>query len=102
MFLMGDFNIGILKESSSDFLSTIYSSGFHPLITKPTRVGATSITLINIIFTNVLGCDAFLSGVIITDLTDHSSVFARVLYIVVKQTMFSMLEIIPSVILITL
>ena len=72
---MGDFNIDILKESSSNFMNTIYSSGFYPPITKPTRVSTTSATLIDNIFTNVLQFDACLSGIIATDLTDHFPVF---------------------------
>lgn len=76
-FIMGDFNIDILKEPSSNFMNTIYSSGFHPLITKPTRVSATSATLIDNIFTNVLQYDACLPGIIATDLTDHFPVFCK-------------------------
>ena len=76
-FIMGDFNINILKESSSNFLTTIYSNGFYPLITKPTRVSHTSSTLIDNIITIVSQSNAFLSGVLITDLTDHFPVFCK-------------------------
>lgn len=58
-------------------LSTIYSGDLYPLITKLTRVGATFTKLIDNIFTNVLCCVAFLSVVIIIDLTDHFLVICK-------------------------
>ena len=55
-YLLGDFNFDILKYSShsatGDFLSTMYTHGFRPLITKPTRLTKNSCTCIDNIFTN--------------------------------------------------
>lgn len=50
-----------------------------PLITKPTKEGVMSTTVIDSIVTSVLCCDAFLSGVIITDLKDYFQVFFTLL-----------------------
>ena len=48
--------------------------GFHPLITKPTRITSYSATLIDNIFTNDSEFRAK-SGIIITDISDHPPVF---------------------------
>ena len=57
-FLLGDYNINILNYAShvhtAQFVDMMSSSGFLPLITRPTRVTATSDTLIDNIFTNYL------------------------------------------------
>ena len=57
-YLLGDYNINILNYASHvhivQFVDMMSSSGFLPLITRPTRVTATSSTLIDNIFTNYL------------------------------------------------
>ena len=49
-FLFGDFNINILNADShvptNDFIDLMYSNGFYPLISKPTRITSHSATLI--------------------------------------------------------
>ena len=52
----------------------MYSHGFYPLITKPTRKTSTSHTCIDNIFTNVYG-KPITPGIFITDLSDHLPVF---------------------------
>ena len=52
------------------------SNGFLPLITRPTRVTATSATLIDNIFTNnLIDISSSLQGLLVTDITDHYPVF---------------------------
>ena len=55
-YLMGDYNIDLLNIEShgptSDYNDTMYSNGFIPLITRPTRITNSSATLIDNIFTN--------------------------------------------------
>ena len=55
-FLMGDFNIDLLKyninDNANNFINQMYASSFYPLITKPTRITKTSATLIDNIFVN--------------------------------------------------
>ncbi len=56
--LTGDFNINILNydicSATQNFIDTIFSHSFIPLIDKPTRISKTSATLIDNIFTNIL------------------------------------------------
>lgn len=49
-FLMGDFNIDLLKDSSSYFLNTTYSNNFFPVINRPTRATDNSTSLLDNIF----------------------------------------------------
>ena len=49
---------------------------FLPLITRPTRVTATSATLIDNIFTNCLeNCSHSVQGLMVTDISDHYPIF---------------------------
>ena len=75
---MGDFNIDLLKFRShcktSDYLDNIFSHGFIPTITKPTRVTKNSATLIDHIYSNNISTSTT-SGIIITDVADHFGTF---------------------------
>ena len=55
-YLRGDFNIDLIKahnhHKTEHFINTIFGMGFHPLITKPTRITSYSATLIDNIFKN--------------------------------------------------
>ncbi len=55
-YLMGDFNINLLKSESCDyasrFLERLLTSSYIPLILRPTRITQHTATLINNIFTN--------------------------------------------------
>ena len=75
VYLMGDFNIDLLKvdehQPTSEFINMMFSSSFIPLITHPTRVTKNSATLIDNIFTNRLDSTNVLNGILPTDVSDH-------------------------------
>jgi hypothetical protein len=75
---MGDYNIDMfhLNEHSptQEFVDSLFSHMFYPLINRPTRITAHSATLIDNIFTNNLSPQLF-SGIILNDLSDHLPVF---------------------------
>ena len=79
LYIMGDFNINLLNEDThiqtSQFLDTLYSNLLFPLITRPTRIGRESATLIDNIFTNDLELNGLLNGVLFTDISDHFPIF---------------------------
>ena len=56
-YIMGDYNIDLLKHSThnptSEFLYLMFSNSFIPLMNKPTRVTHKTATLIDNIFTNI-------------------------------------------------
>jgi hypothetical protein len=75
-YLMGDFNIDLLKSESCDyagqFTEQLFTSSYYPLITKPTRITAHTATLIDNIFTNnIENIDSSLNGIIFSDISDH-------------------------------
>ena len=52
------------------------SNSFLPLITRPTRVTATSVILIDNIFSNYLeNCSHSMQGLMVTDMSDHYPIF---------------------------
>ena len=55
-YLMGDFNIDLLKEEVyrpiRDYLNLLFSHSFLPKLVKPTRITPTTATLIDNILTN--------------------------------------------------
>ena len=63
--------------STADFNDTMFSNGFIPLITRPTRVTQSTATLIDNIFTNQLAVlhNIFLQGIMLTDISDHYPIF---------------------------
>ena len=74
IILMGDFNINLLNyDSDKDttyFVDTMYASSFYPTINTPTRVTATSKTLIDNIFYNDF-TEKIVAGNITTSISDH-------------------------------
>ena len=76
LYLMGDFNLCLLKTESSsysqDFLLARQSFYLLPTIDKPTRVRNNSASLIDNIFVNNPD-QVLISGNIITDVSDHFS-----------------------------
>ena len=56
-------------DSTNNFIQTIFSNGFSPLISIATRVNINSATLIDNIITNVH--HKILSEVLVTDISDH-------------------------------
>ena len=80
-YLMGDYDINLLNVEShgptSDFNDIMYSNGFIPLITRPTRVTESTATLIDNIFTNRLDSQfgGIMQGILLTDISDHYPIF---------------------------
>ena len=74
IYLMGDFNVDLLKAdrhlNSSTFLDILESNNFSPKIILPTRVTSNSRTLIDNIFTNQLDQNTF-SGNLDLSISDH-------------------------------
>ena len=60
-------------QHKNKFLNLMYSYAFHPCINIPTRLTATSATLIDNIFTNVLSKSN--SGILYHDVSDHLPIF---------------------------
>ena len=79
-YLVGDYNINLINVDShnltSEFNEIMYSGGFIPLITRPTRVTHTSATLIDNIYSNqILDRDHSVNGIMMTDISDHYPIF---------------------------
>ena len=76
--IAGDFNICLLNEDHSDitnnFINSLRSSDFYPVITRPTRIGPNnSLSCIDHIWTNTNRVSD--SGIFISDITDHFPIF---------------------------
>ena len=80
-YLLGDFNIDLLKYESSnsnrDFLNNLTSYGFLPHILQPTRLTEYSSTLIDNIYGNNFDHET-ISGNILIKFADHFSQFLSV------------------------
>ena len=78
-YIMGDFNIDLLKYNCCNFSTQLFnqfsSSGYTPLITKPTRITKSTATLIDNIFTNNLSKIEHLNGILFNDISDHLPIF---------------------------
>ena len=77
-YIIGDFNIDLKYEHckfSTEFFNNMISSGFIPLVTKPTRITRSTATLIDNIFTNMNFEDENNSGILFSDLCDHLPIF---------------------------
>ena len=74
VYLMGDFNIDLLKtndhRNTSNFINLIESNGYMPKILLPTRITSRSKTLIDNIFTNSFNT-ATVSGNLTCTVSDH-------------------------------
>ena len=79
-FLCGDFNVNILncdtEPSSTDFLNVMSSNSFLPLITKPSRIN--DVSGCHSLIDNIFCKDpiSYVSGLIVTALSDHYPVFS--------------------------
>ncbi len=80
---MGDMNINLLKcqvhPKTNDYLDNLFSRGFLPVITKPTRVCNSSVTLIDHIYTNHKVTNHS-SGIVISDLADHFGTYLSIVH----------------------
>ena len=78
--IMGDYNINRLNHDThpptAAFLNMMYSNGFVPLITGPTRSTTRTKTLIdNILTNNINELKGIMQGIMITDVSDHYPIF---------------------------
>ena len=78
IYIMGDYNIDLLsltnQNTSSRFLNNLSSFSLQPHINKYTRITATSSTLIDNIFSNIVD-DESINGILYYDISDHLPVF---------------------------
>ena len=88
VYLCGDFNVDLLKynehQNSRNFINTMFSYGYYPMINYPTRITCNSATIIDNIFTNVLHEES-ISGIIINDITDHLPIFCLMENVCVRK-----------------
>ena len=77
-YIMGDFNIALLKfqrhDQSKYFTESMLRTGYLPVITKPTRITDHSATLLDHIYANSKSLN-YQYGFIITDVADHFGTF---------------------------
>ena len=73
-FILGDFNLDVLKYNSNEFVSeyidNVFSHGFLQLVNKPTRCTSNSATLIDHVLTNKL-LESYETCILISRLSDH-------------------------------
>ena len=91
VYLMGDYNIDLLNAGSHDltneFVDLMYCNEFLPLISRPTRITATSATLIDNIFTNNHeDLNSSLNGILVADISDHFPIFHVNCCLTVEET----------------
>ena len=85
IILCGDLNLDILKydnnESTLILSNSLTSQSVIPIITKPSRITNQTATLIDNIFINQP--NRFVSGILISDISDHRPLF------ILKRNMFT-------------
>ena len=79
VFLLGDFNVNLLNynehNQKNEFLDSLASNSFIPLILQPTRINSHSNTRIDNIFSNVINPD-IKSGNLTATISDHLPQFS--------------------------
>ena len=74
IFLVGDFNVNLLNYSEhnpiNEFLDSLASNSFIPLILSPTRISSCSNTLTDNIFSRIIDPD-IMSGNLTATISDH-------------------------------
>lgn len=76
-FIMGEYNCNLMdpcEATACRFLNLVYSNTFLPLHNLPTRVTSTSVTLLDMVLTNVSNKPCT-PGILIDDVSDHLPVF---------------------------
>ena len=77
IILCGDFNLNILNydnnENTLNLLNSLTSQSLTIIITKPSRITNQTVTLIDNIFINQP--NGFVSGILISDISDHLPLF---------------------------
>ena len=80
IILTGDYNIDLLKLKQkhlfSEYFDTLVSQNLHPRITLPTRFNNTSGTLIDNIFSNISNSTDDISGILVSNISDHLPCFS--------------------------
>ena len=79
-YLMGDYNIDLLKHSThnptSEFLDLMFSNSFIHLINKSSRITPKSATLIDNIFANKYDNEnKYMTGILTSDMSDHYFIY---------------------------
>ena len=81
IFLLRDLNVNLLNynehNQSDEFLDSLVSNSFIPLILQPTRTTSHSNTLIDNIFSNVIDPDIILGNLTAT-ISDHLPQFSTI------------------------
>ena len=84
IFLLGDFNVNLLNynehNQTNEFLDSLASNSFIPLILQPIRITSHSNILIDNIFSNVINPD-IISGNFTATISDHLPQFSIILNI---------------------
>ena len=98
ILICGDFNIDILKanekEHVNNYLNKIFSSGFLPYITLPTRISNNSATLIDNFFCRFTkNVSKISSGILISGLSDHFPYFISAKHQLKKENKEKFIEI---------
>ena len=79
VYLMGDYNLNLLNTQrhklTADFVETVFSYSYIPLINKPTRVTDNSATLIDNILCNDIQNNEMTNGLLYVDISDHFPIF---------------------------
>ena len=79
IFFLGNFNVNLLNynehNETNEFLDSLASNSFIPLILQPTRITSHSNTLIDNIFSNVIDPD-IISGNLTATISDHLPQFS--------------------------
>ena len=79
IFLLGDFSVNLLNyndhNQTNEFLNSLASNSFIPVILQPTRITSHSNTLIDNIFSNVIDPD-IISGNLTATISDHLPQFS--------------------------
>ena len=79
IFLLGDFNVNFLNYNehnpTNEFLDSLVSNSFIPLILQPTRITNHSNTLIDNMFSNIIDIN-IISGNVTATISDHLPQFA--------------------------
>lgn len=78
IIVTGDFNINFLRYNdhgpTNDFLNSLLSQSFLPMITLPTRITQTCANLLDNIFTNKQQ-ESYQGGLLYSDISDHLPIF---------------------------
>jgi len=88
-FLAGDYNLDLIKSDShaptEEFVNLLASHSFLPTIHFPTRITATTASLIDNVFVNSILLN-FDTGIIYSDISDHLPILLHVNIVIKKKS----------------